>query len=77
MKISENDGSSCIDQYQTHHRYSYGSSDLTLFPPPFPISRNDPIITVYLFACTLCPDHYKIPHAEGTIGIGVLVKAKT
>jgi hypothetical protein len=51
--------------------------DPSLFPPPFPISCNDPIIAVYPFACTLHPDHYKIPHTEGTIGVGVLVKAKT
>jgi hypothetical protein len=56
---------------------SYGPSDLALFPPPFPISHNDPIITIYSFACTLHPDHYKIPHTEGTIGVRVLVQAKT
>jgi hypothetical protein len=58
-------------------RPSYGPSDPALFPPPFPISRNDPVITIYPFACALRPDHYKIPHAEGSIGVGVLVKAKT
>jgi hypothetical protein len=40
---------------------SYGPSDLTLFPPPFPISHNDPIITIYPFTCAFCSDHYKIP----------------
>jgi hypothetical protein len=56
---------------------SYGPFNLTLFPPSFPISCNDPIITIYPFICTLYLDHYKIPHAEGTIGVGVLAKAKT
>ena len=55
---------------------SCGPSDPALFPPPFPISRNDPIVTIYSFAYTLHPDHYNIPHTEGTIGVGVLVKAK-
>src|SRR5882762_140408 len=56
---------------------SYGPFNLALFPPPFPISRNDPIVTIYPFTCALRPNHYKIPHTEGSIGVGVLVKAKT
>jgi hypothetical protein len=32
---------------------------------------------VYPFACALRPNHYKIAHAERTIEVGVLMKAKT
>src|SRR5882762_6732228 len=56
---------------------SYSPSDPALFPPPFPLSRNDPVITIYSFACTLHPDHYRVSHTEGSIGVGTLVKAKT
>ena len=57
-------------------RPQYGPSNPTLFPPPFPLSRNDPVITIYPFACALRPDHYRVSHAEGSIGVGNLVKAK-
>jgi hypothetical protein len=57
-------------------RPSYSPFDPALFPPSFPISRNDSVITIYPFACTLHPDHYKVAHAEGSIGVGTLVKAK-
>jgi hypothetical protein len=57
-------------------RPSYGASDPALFPPSFPISHNDSVITIYPFACALHLDHYKIAHAKGSIGVGTLVKAK-
>jgi hypothetical protein len=56
---------------------SYDPSDPVLFPPSFPISHSDPVITIYPFACALCLNHYKVIHAEGSIEVGTLVKAKT
>jgi len=53
------------------------TSDSALFPSPFFISHNDPVIMVYSFACALHPNHYKIAYAERTIEVGVLMKAKT
>jgi len=44
-------------------RPAYGPSELNTFPPPYPLSHLDPIISVAAYVCSVCLDHYKIANA--------------
>jgi hypothetical protein len=54
---------------------AYGPSKLNQFPPPYPLSRLNPIISIAVYVCSVCPDHYKIANAQGTIHVGSLVQS--
>jgi hypothetical protein len=52
----------------------YGPSDPETFPPPYPLSPLDPIISITTHSCQLCLDHFHVTSVNGTVCVNDLVK---
>jgi hypothetical protein len=55
-------------------RIIYGPSDPEAFPPPYPSSFFDPIISITAHSCQLSLDHFRITSVDGTVRVNDLVK---
>jgi hypothetical protein len=55
-------------------RIIYGPSDLEAFPPPYPSSPLDPIISITTHSCRLRLDHFCVTSVDGTVRVNDLVQ---